>query len=151
MNQGRVGYDLDGIICHDPRGITAKLLNTPFFYAALRWHQSRAKLLSAPETDAVIITSRLQDDAERTRRWLRRHKIHNLVIHNPWKPEDGVKWKRAAIILLNVTTYLESDLTTAQELRTLLPKVKIICPTQLSTEPSEKEGKQKSKDTLQSF
>jgi len=122
-----VAYDLDGVICPDPKKWELFFIKHFNWYRILR--RMTMPVLFRPEPNALIITGRPLEDSWYTVKWLRKNGINNKIVFSRFFEgyENIPKVKYGFLMHYGIKTYYESDKWIADELQKLCgDKVKII-------------------------
>jgi hypothetical protein len=115
----KVGWDMDGVICADPKPGSSE--------TDIEKHCKEAKPLHIPRVPIYLIaTSRKEEHREATEQWLRKHNIiyEHLIMRK--EGQDHTSTKVEAILRYTPKTFIESNPSTARSL-CLLTGANILC------------------------
>jgi len=127
----RIGYDLDGVICKEPKWLSIFFKLHPMIGVYLR---DKQPILCEPIVEGYIITGRPSCDREITLDWLWRNLIKYKALYMvpffTW--EKGIEYKVQMIEKLQLDVFVESDYRIIEELEKinsdcqyLLPRVAV--------------------------
>lgn len=122
-----IGYDLDGVICKEPRYLPLLFRVSPKIGVFFR---SIQPLLYFPIYPGVIVTGRPECDREITKKWLWSNQISYTELFMAKHPsyEETIKLKSETINRLRLSKFIESELEQIEELVELCPNCSFFLP-----------------------
>jgi uncharacterized HAD superfamily protein len=122
----RVAFDLDGIICAEPKWLSHIFYISPKIGVILRHY---LPLLYRPKIKKYsIITGRPEEDRLITQKWLQKYHIgyDTLAMIPSFNIVQALLFKADLINELHISIYVESDLNNILMLERLLPNKAIL-------------------------
>ncbi len=124
----RIGYDLDGVICEEPKWLDWLFRLNVKLAVFIRDRFSKVKYYPV-EKEYTIITGRPEEDRKSTERWLNRNRLSGYTLYmsdRECTTIQSILFKSEIINNLSIEKYIESDDYTVRVLSKLVKNCQIV-------------------------